>query len=439
MPLSARVQSVSSSHSGTTDTPEPSVVAFIEAGTADGGSTSWLLSALRCLDRQSFSPVVIFYYAAGGATVEKIRALGVPIYFASAHPPDYFPESLRHRGPALVRKFTSLLRVGYRHVVRDGSITRNVRKLLRQTKASAVVLNADLHLHYCGAIAAHYQHLPIMCRKSGGIGEGRRIKKYLTPWIDVFVPISRAAEQDQLSNKDTKRSVLVYEGVDVWEYNGQSRNPSLRQQLGIPANKKVVTSVARLEEGKGQQELLESAPKVIEQLKDVVFLIVGEETPPNGPITASLHATVERLGIKDHVIFTGARGDVADILAITDVFVHCPTTWIEGLGICHLEAMSSSKPSVISNNGGLPEAASDGVTGFVVPPGDTDRMAASILNLLTDEALAQRFGTAARARAEQLFDIVSNNTFYHKLLLELVSKHNQNEEEKPAMSHKVSV
>jgi glycosyltransferase involved in cell wall biosynthesis len=363
----------------------------------------------------------------------------VPIYFASAHPPDYFPESLRHRGPALVRKFTSLLRVGYRHVVRDGSITRNVRKLLRQTKASAVVLNADLHLHYCGAIAAHYQHLPIMCRKSGGIGEGRRIKKYLTPWIDVFVPISRAAEQDQLSNKDTKRSVLVYEGVDVWEYNGQSRNPSLRQQLGIPANKKVVTSVARLEEGKGQQELLESAPKVIEQLKDVVFLIVGEETPPNGPITASLHATVERLGIKDHVIFTGARGDVADILAITDVFVHCPTTWIEGLGICHLEAMSSSKPSVISNNGGLPEAASDGVTGFVVPPGDTDRMAASILNLLTDEALAQRFGTAARARAEQLFDIVSNNTFYHKLLLELVSKHNQNEEEKPAMSHKVSV
>jgi glycosyltransferase involved in cell wall biosynthesis len=397
----------------------------VEAGTADGGSTSWLLSALKCLDRQSFSPVVVFYYQAGGATVEKIRALGVPMYFASTRPPDYFPKWLQHRGPALVRKFTSLLRVGYRYLVRDGSITWNVRKFLRETRASVVVLNADLHLHTCGAIAAHYTRLPILCRKSGGIGEGKRIKKYLTPWIDVFVPISKAAEEDQLSNKDTKRSVLVYEGVDVWEYNGQSRNPLLRQQLGLPPNKKVVTSVARLEMGKGQLELIEAAPKVIQKQPHTVFLIVGEETPQNGPVTAAMHAAVERLNLKDHVIFTGARGDVADILGITDVFVHCPTTWIEGLGICHLEAMSSSKPSVVSNNGGLPEAAADGVTGFVVPPGNTDRMAEAILTLLTDANLAHSFGSAARARAEKLFDIISNNTRYHELLLELVGSRPQ--------------
>jgi hypothetical protein len=58
----------------------PSTIAFIEAGTADGGSTSWLLSALKYLDRRRFEPLIIFYYAAGGATVEKIRALGVPMH-----------------------------------------------------------------------------------------------------------------------------------------------------------------------------------------------------------------------------------------------------------------------------------------------------------------------------------------------------------------------
>src|ERR1700674_4974756 len=73
----------------------PSTIAFIEAGTADGGSTSWLLSALKYLDRRRFEPLIIFYYAAGGATVEKIRALGVPMHFASKRPPGYLPVWLR--------------------------------------------------------------------------------------------------------------------------------------------------------------------------------------------------------------------------------------------------------------------------------------------------------------------------------------------------------
>jgi glycosyltransferase involved in cell wall biosynthesis len=410
-----------SSALGSQHTAEPSVVAFIEAGTADGGSVSWLLSALKCLDRRRFSPVVIFYYAAGGATVEKIRALGVPLHFASSRPPDYSPKWLqRSIRPVFLRKLSSLCRLAYRHLVRDAAIIWNVRRLLRDTRTAVVVLNSDLHFQYCGAIAARFLKLPILCRKSGGIGEGRRIKKYLTPYIDVFVPISKAAERDQLENPSTRRSILVYEGVDVNEFNGRCQNPVLRHQLGIPESRKVVTSIARLEPGKGQLEMLEAAAKVIRKFPDVVFLIVGEETPRNGPLTASLRACVERLGLKEHVVFTGARGDISDILAITDVFVHCPTTWIEGLGICHLEAMSSGKPSVVSNNGGLPEAAADGVTAFVVPPGDIDRMAGAILSLLGDRDLAKRFGRSARVRAEQLFDIVSNNTVYHELLQELV-------------------
>src|SRR5246127_3459974 len=93
----------------------PSTIAFIESGTADGGSTSWLLSALKVLDRRRFDPLIIFYYAAGGATVEKIRALGVPIYFASKRPPGYLPVSLRSQprlGP--LRKGMSLCRIAYR-------------------------------------------------------------------------------------------------------------------------------------------------------------------------------------------------------------------------------------------------------------------------------------------------------------------------------------
>jgi glycosyltransferase involved in cell wall biosynthesis len=401
----------------------PSIIAFIEAGTADGGSTSWLLSAVKYLDRRRFEPLIIFYYAASGATVEKIRALGVPMDFASKQSPGYLPAWLRGH-PRLwpLRKWMSLCRVAYRLLVRDTSITRAVRKHLRESRVAVVVLNSDLHFQYCGAVAARLENLPILCRKSGGLEEGVRIKKLLTPFIDVFVPISRAAEKDQLTNSATKRSVLVYEGVDISLYYGRRHNPALRSLLRLPENKKVVTSIARLEAGKGQAELIETAVRVIQKFPEVVFLIVGEETPPNGPNTTHLHSSVMRLGLTDHVVFAGARGDVPDILAITDVFVHCPTTWIEGLGICHLEAMASGKPSVISRNGGLPEAAIDGVTGVVVAPADIAAMSVAILRFLMDPDLAERFGRAARARAEALFDIAANNTVYESLLQELASR-----------------
>jgi glycosyltransferase involved in cell wall biosynthesis len=401
----------------------PSTIAFTEAGTADGGSTSWLLYALRYLDRSRFEPLIIFYYAATGATVEKIRALGVPMHFASTKPPGYLPAWLRSH-PRLwpLRKCMSLCRIAYLLLVRDTSITRAVRKYLRESRVAVVVLNSDLHYQYCGAVAARLEKLPILCRKSGGIGEGLRIKKLLTPFVDVFVPISKAAEKDQLANPATKRSVLVYEGVDMSMYRGRRRNPALRSTLGLPQNKKIVTSIARLAAGKGQVELIEAAASVLREFPEAVFLIVGEETPPNGPITSCLHSSVLRLGLTDHVVFAGARGDVPDILAITDVFVHCPTTWIEGLGICHLEAMASGKPSVISRNGGLPEAALDGVTGVVVPPADIAAMSVAILHFLMNPDLAERFGQAARARAEELFDIAANNTVYEDLLQELASR-----------------
>jgi glycosyltransferase involved in cell wall biosynthesis len=401
----------------------PSTIAFIEAGTADGGSISWLLSALKYLDRRRFEPLIIFYYAAKGATVEKIRALGVPMHFVSTESPGYFPAWLRSR-PRLwpLRKCMSLCRIAYRLLVRDTSITRAVRRHLRERRVAVVVLNSDLHFQYCGAVAARLEKLPILCRKAGGIEEGLRIKKLLTPFVDVFVPISKATEKDQLANPATKRSVLVYEGVDMSLYRGRRQNHALRSTLGLAENKKIVTSIARLVAGKGQAELIEAAVRVIQEFPEAVFLIVGEETPPNGPITSFLHSSVLRLGLTDQVVFVGARGDVPDILAITDIFVHCPTSWIEGLGICQLEAMASGKPSVISRNGGLPETAIDGVTALVVPPADIPAMSAAILRFLLNPELAERCGQAARARAEELFDIAANNTVYEDLLQELARR-----------------
>src|ERR1700726_1384804 len=142
-----------------TSAARPGSIAFIESGTADGGSISGLLSTLTYLDRDRFDPLVIFYYAASGTMIEKIRALGVPIHFASAKSPSYLPRWLRNDPRSRVlRKCVSLSRIAYRLVVRDRPITMAVRRHLRKNRVKVVVLNSDLHFQYCGAVAARLEN-----------------------------------------------------------------------------------------------------------------------------------------------------------------------------------------------------------------------------------------------------------------------------------------
>jgi glycosyltransferase involved in cell wall biosynthesis len=151
------------------------------------------------------------------------------------------------------------------------------------------------------------------------------------------------------------------------------------------------------------------AAAVIRRYPDVVFLLVGDEGPDGGTLTRELRDLVNSLDLEEHLIFTGWRDDIPAVLKCIDVFVHGPTTWIEGLGIGHLEAMASGKPSVVSRNGGLPDAAVDGVTGFVVPPGDIHAMADSVATLLENEPLCREFGENAKRRVQRHFDAAQNS------------------------------
>jgi glycosyltransferase involved in cell wall biosynthesis len=76
----------------------------------------------------------------------------------------------------------------------------------------------------------------------------------------------------------------------------------------------------------------------------------------------------------------------------------------EGFGIPAAEAMGCETPVVASDAGGLPEVVEHGVTGLVVPRGDSAALAAAIGSLLEDPERRRRMGAAGRARALRLFD-----------------------------------
>ena len=77
------------------------------------------------------------------------------------------------------------------------------------------------------------------------------------------------------------------------------------------------------------------------------------------------------LDLHEHLIFTGWREDIPAIINCLDIFVHCPTTFREGLARTCLETMAVGIPAVVSDNSGMPDAVADGVSPDMSFPRET--------------------------------------------------------------------
>jgi glycosyltransferase involved in cell wall biosynthesis len=118
-----------------------------------------------------------------------------------------------------------------------------------------------------------------------------------------------------------------------------------------------------------------------------------------------LEGLARSLGLGKTVTFVGAaaRADVPGYFAAADV-VSVPTVqhedgYVEGFGYVVLEAGATGTPVIASRVGGLPEAVLDGDTGILVPERDPAALADAIVTLAEDNALRERLGSGAHARA----------------------------------------
>jgi glycosyltransferase involved in cell wall biosynthesis len=149
---------------------------------------------------------------------------------------------------------------------------------------------------------------------------------------------------------------------------------------------------------KGQRHFVAAAARVIREVPDARFLIVGE-----GDLREPLEKQIRELGLERHVFMTGFRDDAVGLQKSFDVFVMSSVT--EGLGSAMLDAMACARPVVASRTGGIPEAIEDGSTGLLVPPQDEPALARAIVETLGDAELRRRLGAAARQRIVDHFSV----------------------------------
>jgi glycosyltransferase involved in cell wall biosynthesis len=146
--------------------------------------------------------------------------------------------------------------------------------------------------------------------------------------------------------------------------------------LGIPVDASVVGTVGRLTEQKGYRFLLQAISLILREREDIYFLIIGE-----GDLGANLEAQAKRLKIEDHVIFTGPRPDVEELLGVMDLFVNS-SLW-EGLPTVILESMAARVPVVATRVSGNVELIEHEKTGLLVPPAEAAALSAAILQGLS--------------------------------------------------------
>jgi len=109
--------------------------------------------------------------------------------------------------------------------------------------------------------------------------------------------------------------------------------------------------------------------------------------------------------VADHVVFTGFRTDIPDVLNALDLFLMPSIS--EGLGTAVIEAAAAGLPIIASNVGGLPDIITQGVQGWLVPPARPPALAEAILRFYHDRALARRCAQAAAAKVREKFSIAA--------------------------------
>ena len=159
-----------------------------------------------------------------------------------------------------------------------------------------------------------------------------------------------------------------------------------------------ISFLGRLTRSKGVFELLQAFAAASSGHPDARLLLGGE-----GDRQAVIECA-QQLGIGQRVQLLGwVEGDAKDrLLASSSIFVL--PSFIEGVPVCVLEAMSYGVPVVVSDVGGLPDIVGQEVEGLLVPPGDAARLADALRRLLDEPALARSMGERGRARARREFD-----------------------------------
>ena len=194
------------------------------------------------------------------------------------------------------------------------------------------------------------------------------------------------------------QQILVnYHGLqlDQFDVNGKLRNKTFQ-----------ILSVGTLQYYKGFQFLLPALAALKDKGFNFTCVIVG-----GGPLESDLRKHVRLLGLEPYVTMTGPlrQDEVIPYYKKSDLLVlMAQPEWHWGIPNVLIEALAAKTPVITTRFGSVEELVTDGETGLLVPPKDTEVLVAAIDHLYTDELLRKKLAEAGYRRVIEYFDLEKN-------------------------------
>lgn len=279
-----------------------------------------------------------------------------------------------------------------------------------------------IHTHssidsWCGGLAGKLFAIPVVRSRhlSSAVPPGLNAR-IVYDWLPDAVISSGRHIRDHLVDVcgcHPAKHFSVPAGADHLRFSPEADGAAIRAEFGL-GDAPVIGIVAVLRSWKGHRVLFEACASLLVDFPAMRLLVVGD-----GPLREHLPVWASELGLDSHVIFAGHRDDVPACMKAMDACV-LPSLKNEATSQVMPQAMLVGTPVVSSSAGGLTEVVQDGVTGLVVPPGDSGALAEALKECLTHPEETQQRARRAREHAlKQLtFDKQIDNTLavYHWVL-----------------------
>lgn len=343
-----------------------------------GGAERMLLGVLRHLDKERFESVVCCIQDRGELANEA-EAMGIPVIALG----------LMARG-------------GY-----DRRVVLALRRLMRE-QCIDVVHSHLYHANLYGRLAARHEGIPAVASVHNTYTQRKwyrhLINRYLARNTFCVTAGSADVERDLLEIDRVPRGKVVRlpNCIDLGRVDTTLTAAEAKQRLGFMPTARVIGTVGRVEEQKGQVFLLEAFAQLRQSRgsDDLGLLIVG-----NGRLMSRLRETAERLGIAASCRFPGNLPQLGDVYRAIDVFV-MPSLW-EGLSLAMLEAMAAGLPMVATDVGGAQDVLGDSERGVLVPPGDATAIATAVGGLIADARASAETAAAGTRHVRERYSVAA--------------------------------
>ncbi|HIA08909.1 MAG TPA: glycosyltransferase family 1 protein [Chromatiaceae bacterium] len=361
-------------------------------GDIGGGGENYLLTLFNNIDKNRFKPIVVL--PNDGSLRQPLEALGVEVLVIEANYGWLQPDAAWYKtiegAQSRVNEYISLIQNHKIDLIHTNSN-------LRFEGAMAAQITGTPHLYL--AHIEYQPEMPIFQRVPLHLPSFAQLMDMLS---DHTAAVSWSVANTLASHISNGAIEVIHNGLELRQFDDAlAVEPNaFRTELGLTADDILITAAGRISPDKGFDYFVEAAKRVSELKPDHIhFAIAGD--PENTVHATLLNELVQKHDLSDRFHFLGFRKDIGSILAGSDIFVLSSRK--EGHPYIMLEAMASKCAVVACNCAGVEETIEDGVSGFIVPLGDTDLLAERIDGLIDSRELRDRMADAARTRIESSF------------------------------------